>query len=109
MGKASSAIRHSPFANRYRRSSAFIGVALLLLAQTSFAQKTTPPDPDDVARRVVELTNDFRIQQGRGKVGPSEQLTAAARYFAAYLGKSEQFSHGADGSSPIARAHKHGY
>jgi uncharacterized protein YkwD len=87
----------------------FIGVALLTLAQTSLAQKASPPDPDDVARRITALTSEFRGQEGRGKVATSAQLTAAARYFAEYLGRTEQFSHEADGSTPIARAEQHGY
>jgi uncharacterized protein YkwD len=91
----------------------FIGVALLSLslslAQASFAQRAVPPDPDDVTRRVVALTNEFRSQEGRGKVAASEQLAAAARYFADYLGQADQFSHEADGSVAIARAQKHGY
>jgi uncharacterized protein YkwD len=94
---------------KYRRSSAFIGVALLALAQTSLAQRANPPDPDDVARRIAALTSEFRGQERRGKLATSEQLTAAARYFAEYLGKSEQFSHEADGNTPIARAQQHGY
>jgi uncharacterized protein YkwD len=92
-----------------RRSSAFIGVVILTLAQTSFAQRANPPDPDDVARRVAALTSEFRGQEGRGKVVTSEKLTAAARYFAEYLGRAEQFSHDADESTPIARAERHGY
>ena len=88
---------------------AFIGVALLLLAQASFAQKASPPDPDAVARRIAALTSEFRGQEGRGKLAASAQLTAAARDFAGYLGQAEQFSHEADGSTPIARAQKHGY
>jgi len=87
----------------------FIGVALLLMAQASFAQRANPPDPDDVARRVAALTSEFRGQESRGKVAASVQLTAAARYFAEYLGQAEQFSHEADGNSPIERAQRHGY
>ncbi len=94
---------------KYLRSSAFIGVVVLALAGASFAQRANPPDPDDVARRVAALTSEFREQEGRGKLATSAQLTAAARYFAEYLGQAEQFSHDADGSSPIARAQQHGY
>jgi len=94
---------------KYRRSSAFNGVAVLALAQTSLAQKASPPDPDEVARRVAALTSEFRAQEGRGKLATSAQLTAAARYFAEHLGRAEQFSHEADGSTPIARAQRHGY
>ena len=93
----------------YLRSSAFICVVVLALAQPSLAQKASPPDPDDVARRIAALTSELRGQEARGKISTSEQLTAAARYFADYLGKSEQFSHEADGSTPIARAQQHGY
>ena len=82
---------------------------LVLVAATSFAQRAAPPDPEDVARRVAALTDEFRVQEGRGKVAASEQLTAAARYFAEYLGQADQFSHEADGSTSIARAQKHGY
>ena len=88
--------------------TALIGVALFALGQVSFAQ-TAPPDPEDVAQRIAALTDEFRNQEGRGNVAPSEPLMAAARYFAGYLAKSEQFSHGADGSSPIARAQRRGY
>jgi hypothetical protein len=100
MGNASSAIRRSPFA---------IGFALLVLAGISFAQRAVPPDPDDITRRVAALTNEFRAQEGRGKVATSEQLTAAARYFAEYLGQADQLSHEADGNTSIARAQHHGY
>lgn len=100
MGKASSTIRHPPSA---------IGLALLVLAGASFAQRASPPDPDEVARRVAALTSEFRSQEGRGKLATSPQLTAAARYFAEYLGRAEQFTHEADGSTPIARAQQHGY
>jgi uncharacterized protein YkwD len=94
---------------KYLRSSAFIGVFVLALAQTSLAQKASPPDPDDVARRIATLTSEFRGQEGRGKLETSAQLTAAARYFAEYLGQAEQFSHDADESTPIARAQQHGF
>jgi uncharacterized protein YkwD len=84
-------------------------LALLVLAETSFAQRAGPPDSDDVARRVAALTSEFRAQEGRGKLATSAQLTAAARYFAEYLGQADQFSHEADGSTPIARAQQHGF
>lgn len=87
-------------------TSAFI---LVLVAATSFAQKAAPPDPDDVTRRVVALTNEFRGEESRGKVATSAPLEAAARYFADFLGQSDQFSHEADGGTSIARAQQHGY
>jgi uncharacterized protein YkwD len=87
-----------------------LAVALLVTSPTaSFAQKAGPPDPDDVARRVAALTNEFRGEEGRGKVAGNAQLEAAARYFADYLKQADPFSHEADGSVPIARARKHGY
>jgi uncharacterized protein YkwD len=94
---------------KYRRSSAFIGVVVLALAGASFAQKAVPPDLADVARRIAALTNEFRGEEGRAQVAASAQLTAAARYFAEYLGQAGEFSHEADGSTPIARAGQHGY
>ena len=49
------------------------------------------------------------MQEGRDPVAADARLTEAARYFAGYLAKTDQFSHDADGSVPAARAQKHGY
>ncbi len=57
----------------------------------------TLPDLAITEAAIVEMTNAFRAEQKLGAVGVSASLTAAARAYAAYLAKSGQFSHTADG------------
>ncbi|HKA45969.1 MAG TPA: CAP domain-containing protein [Burkholderiales bacterium] len=97
-----------------RRSSP-VGCLLFALALpaalvpgTSLGQNRSP-DPDEVAGLVVRLTNEFRAQERRGKVALNPRLTEPALYFAGYLGKTGRFGHEADGSTPDARARRHGY
>ena len=67
------------------------------------------PDLPDVARLVVERSNTFRHENGLAAVGTSERLTAAAAAFAAYLARTDRFSHEADGREPADRATAQGY
>ena len=68
-----------------------------------------PAAADEVAWLVIDLTNEFRVQQDRNKVAANARLTEAARYFAGYIAKTGRFSHDADGTVPAARAQKFGY
>ena len=63
----------------------------------------------DVETRVVALTNDFRSKNGLQPVQPEARLTEAAQAFAAYIAKTDQLEHDADGSEPTDRAKKRGY
>jgi uncharacterized protein YkwD len=67
------------------------------------------PDLADVVERLISHTNTFRQQQGRPPVAPNPQLTAAAQDFTAFLARTGQSSHTADGQTPEVRAKAHGY
>src|SRR5436309_941986 len=55
------------------------------------------PDLPRVARLIVETTNSFRRQEGRGALRVNPQLSKAAQDFADYLARTGKFSHTADG------------
>ncbi len=67
------------------------------------------PDLDEVTRLIMEGTNRFRKQEGRGELKSRQQLVATARDFADFLARTDKFSHDADGNEPIERAKKHDY
>ena len=67
------------------------------------------PDLAAVAKRIVDRTNAFRRQHGRPPVAPDDKLTAAARDFAAFMAKTDEYGHHADGHGPGRRAKGHGY
>lgn len=92
-----------------RRLLVLLALPAALSAAASFGQQAGSPDPEEVARLVVGLTNEFRGQEGRQSIGTNANLTAAARYFADYMARTDRFSHDADGSVAAARATQHGY
>jgi uncharacterized protein YkwD len=67
------------------------------------------PDLTAVVERLIIQTNAFRHQEGRPSVAPNPQLTAAAQDFAAFMARTGQLSHTADGQTPEVRAKAHGY
>jgi uncharacterized protein YkwD len=67
------------------------------------------PDLAGVVERLISRTHAFRQQEGRPPVAPNPQLTAAAQDFAAFMARTGQLSHTADGQTPEARAQAHGY
>jgi uncharacterized protein YkwD len=67
------------------------------------------PDLAAVAEGILTRTNAFRHQEGRPPVAPNPQLAAAAHDFAAFMARTSQSSHTADGQTPEARAKAHGY
>ncbi|HKZ96435.1 MAG TPA: CAP domain-containing protein [Hyphomicrobiaceae bacterium] len=71
----------------------------------------TPATPDIPAAEIaiVEMTNAFRAENKLADVRPNGQLQAAARAFAAFLAKSGEFSHTADGHQPGDRVTGAGY
>jgi len=96
--------------------------AAALILAASLAGQTPPALPSgsspsaapasDAARiegRVLELSNDFRRQNGLAALRPDPALTAAARAFAAYLARTGRFAHDADGGGPGQRAQAAGY
>ena len=69
----------------------------------------TLPDLPQTEIAIVEMTNAFRKDNRLGALKPNLALTAAARAFAEYLGKTGKFGHAADGRQPSERAEAHGY
>jgi hypothetical protein len=67
------------------------------------------PDLPQTEIAIVEMTNAFRKDNKLGAVKPNAALTAAARAFADYLGRSGKFAHEADGRQPAQRAEAQGY
>jgi uncharacterized protein YkwD len=85
-------------------------LAICVPAAAAAASKHGPgPDLASVARRVIEDTNEYRREEGRGKVAPNEKLAAAAREFARFMARTGEYGHAADGREPWARAQSHGY
>src|ERR1051325_11059326 len=69
----------------------------------------TLPDLPQTEIAIVEMTNAFRKDNKLGALKPNPALTAAARAFADYLGKSGKFGHEADGRRPAERVVAQGY
>jgi hypothetical protein len=67
------------------------------------------PDLPQTEIAIIEGTNAFRKEHNLGALKPNAALTAAARAFAAYLGKTGKFAHEADGREPHERAEAQGY
>lgn len=67
------------------------------------------PDLPATEAAIVELTNAFRASQGRAAVRRNALLDKIARSFAAYLARTDTFSHTADGRKPAQRATRAGY
>ncbi len=89
-------------------------VAILLLAALTApaAHGQAPPagpDLDQTARLIIDRTNRFRQDQHRSPVTVNEQLSAAARDFAAWMAATDLYGHEADGRHPWDRARAHGY
>jgi uncharacterized protein YkwD len=75
------------------------------LATAAFAA----PDLAEVEALVVRSTNEFRAEQGRGRLAPDPALTRAARGFADFMARTDQYGHQADGKEPSDRARERGY
>jgi len=67
------------------------------------------PDLPHTELAIVEMTNAFRKEHKLAALKPNAALTAAARAFADYLGRTGKFAHEADGREPHQRAEAHGY
>ena len=67
------------------------------------------PDIPTTEAAIIEMTNSVRAREKIAAVVPDKALTAAARAFAAYLAKTNSFSHSADGKQPSDRAKAAGY
>jgi uncharacterized protein YkwD len=77
-----------------------------LLAHGASARE---PDLAEVARLVVDQTNELRRSQGLAPTVPQRRLIDAARGFAAYMARTDRYSHEADGRQPSQRVREQGY
>jgi hypothetical protein len=67
------------------------------------------PDTPAVEAAIIEFTNAYRGRQKLGTLKANPALTKAARTYAAFLAKSGQFSHTADGREAGDRITSAGY
>ena len=58
---------------------------------------------------VVAGTNEFRAARGLPALKKNRELDEAARAYAAFMAQAGKLDHEADGSTPSARAKRHGY
>lgn len=65
---------------------------------------TDGPDLRQAESLIVEETNKLRQEQGLKKVETSSQLAQTARYFAAFMARTNEYGHQADGNRPSQRA-----
>jgi uncharacterized protein YkwD len=89
--------------------SLILGLALVAHSLPAIAATVLRPDLSRVEALVIEGTNDFRRKEQRVQVTRDARLEDAARDFAAFMARTDKFSHEADGSTPSARARSHGY
>ncbi len=83
--------------------------ALAIAACPAHAQTHKTPDLAEATRLIVERSNEFRRAEGAPPTRPDEQLSAAARSFAAFMARTDRYGHEADGKAPVDRAQQHGY
>lgn len=69
----------------------------------------TLPDTPTVEAAIIDFTNAYRGRQKLGTLKANPALTKAARAYAAYLAKTGQFSHTADGRQAGDRITSAGY
>src|SRR5437016_4170021 len=67
------------------------------------------PKLDATVSAIIRSTNELRKEQGREPLKTNKELTRAAEYFAAYMGRTNKFSHEADGNRPADRVSLFGY
>ena len=58
------------------------------------------PQLDQVATAIIRSTNEYRKKEGREPLKVNDKLTRAARYFAAYMARTNKLEHEADGNRP---------
>jgi uncharacterized protein YkwD len=58
---------------------------------------------------IIHRTNEFRGRKGLGELDVNAELAEAARSFAHYMARTDQYGHTADGKQPAERAVAQGY
>ena len=97
---------HPTTARAGSRLALLIGAGLAAGAPQA---QVSQPDLDAAERLVIAGTNEFRVSARLAPTKPDPKLSAAARDFAAYMARTDQYGHEADGRSPPDRAQAHGY
>ena len=85
-----------------------------LILATAWAIAATPAaaemfTPESIGHSVIEAANDFRAGAGLSRLSENPALTSAASAFAAYMARTDRFSHTADGRDTGERARAAGY
>jgi uncharacterized protein YkwD len=76
---------------------------------TRSAASAATPDLARVKQEILDLTNQFRRQEGRGDLKTEPHLSAAAQDFADFMARTDKYGHTADGKEPWERGKEHGY
>ena len=84
-------------------------ILLLALAPACAWSQPVTPDLAAAARQVVAATNEFRREHDLGPLEAQDALASSAREFAAYMARTGNYGHEADGRTPAERAKAHGY
>jgi len=90
-------ILQMPFA-----SAQFFGKKKPILAKAA-------ADPQLTSQISIDLTNEFRKEEGLGKLKQNDTLTATAQAFADFMARTGKYGHEADGRTPAERADAQGY
>ncbi|NEV63329.1 CAP domain-containing protein [Thiorhodococcus minor] len=69
----------------------------------------TPYPVQETTREILERTNALRHLQGLQSLTRDTRLMAAAADFAAFMARTDQYGHEADGRTPAERAKREGY
>lgn len=91
------------------RALLLLAAALMPVLPQAVTRAPRAPDLRETSRGVVELTNRLRASQGLSPTLPNGALNASAREFAAFMARTDQYGHEADGREPAQRAQAHGY
>ena len=72
-------------------------------------QPTHQADLQRVSRRIEQMTNHFRVEQGLEPVESNDKLQRVAADFAEYMARTGRFGHYASGKAPSERVKEHDY
>ncbi|NRF68792.1 CAP domain-containing protein [Aquincola sp. S2] len=83
--------------------------ACALAAPAAARPPARQPALPEIEQRIVDGTNRLRQAAGRGAAAPNAQLEAAARGFAEFMARTDQYGHQADGRQAAQRTQERGY
>jgi hypothetical protein len=103
-------------ARRRNSASSLIVLLLLLPPMAALGQELQEFDSDflqapadgpklgEAVDLIVQRSNEFREEEGLESLAVNENLTRAAQYFAAFMARTGEYGHQADGYRPSERA-----